>query len=461
MLYGATRALALEQPAWWGGVVELDPADGRDLHRFARLLVGVPRHDHLKIRGTRVFARYLEVRPAASRRIGSASAGGGTVLLHVRAGTDLTPYLLLSPVLRARRLVVLCEQPPRLPVEWAGAPLPETLIVDCADRRALAEVLGRLQAEQSITGFIQARPEWTAGRLEEPTSAARVAAARREMHALENFHGLLAGQPLAFFLILGSLSSLLGGTGFAHQAMVDGFALWLHGERRRAGLPCQLLLGLQTEAELEGLHEVRQRLLGSGLQPLKEERLVRALETLLEEPDGCVGLADGVDWAQLKPLYQNELPWPLLDRLGQPSATVPERAAGFARMPEHLRRRALAALVAEQVAAVFGYPDADAIERGKGFTEMGMSSVMSLDFRSRLGRALGLQLPATFAFEYCSIDAATDYLALHLQAGPAPVSTEPPARPAQEPGERREISALSRSELIDALEEELRDIENY
>ncbi|MDF5936935.1 hypothetical protein P4126_30900 [Pseudomonas aeruginosa] len=110
--------------------------------------------------------------------------------------------------------------------------------------------------------------------------------------------------------------------------MVDGFALWLHGERRRAGLPCQLLLGLQTEAELDGLHEVRQRLLGSGLQPLKEERLVRALETLLEEPDGCVGLADGVDWAQLKPLYQNELPWPLLDRLGQPSATVPERAAG-------------------------------------------------------------------------------------------------------------------------------------
>ncbi|MCO2327743.1 KR domain-containing protein, partial [Pseudomonas aeruginosa] len=459
--YGATRALALEQPAWWGGVVELDPADGRGLHRFARLLVGVPRHDHLKIRGTRVFARYLEVRPAASRRIGSASAGGGTVLLHVRAGTDLTPYLLLSPVRRARRLVVLCEQPPRLPVEWAGAPLPETLIVDCADRRALAEVLGRLQAEQSITGFIQARPEWTAGRLEEPTSATRVAAARREMHALENFHGLLAGQPLAFFLILGSLSSLLGGAGFAHQAMVDGFALWLHGERRRAGLPCQLLLGLQTEAELDGLHEVRQRLLGSGLQPLKEERFVRALETLLEEPDGCVGLADGVDWAQLKPLYQNELPWPLLDRLGQPSATVPERAAGFARMPEHLRRRALAALVAEQVAAVFGYPDADAIERSKGFTEMGMSSVMSLDFRSRLGRALGLQLPATFAFEYCSIDAVTDYLALHLQAGPAPVSTEPPARPAQEPGERREISALSRSELIDALEEELRDIENY
>ncbi|WP_244226366.1 type I polyketide synthase [Pseudomonas aeruginosa] len=461
ILYGATRALALEQPAWWGGVVELDPADGRGLHRFARLLVGVPRHDHLKIRGTRVFARYLEVRPAASRRIGSASAGGGTVLLHVRAGTDLTPYLLLSPVRRARRLVVLCEQPPRLPVEWAGAPLPETLIVDCADRRALAEVLGRLQAEQPITGFIQARPEWTAGRLEEPTSATQVAAARREMHALENFHGLLAGQPLAFFLILGSLSSLLGGAGFAHQAMVDGFALWLHGERRRAGLPCQLLLGLQTEAELDGLHEVRQRLLGSGLQPLKEERLVRALETLLEEPDGCVGLADGVDWAQLKPLYQNELPWPLLDRLGQPSATVPERAAGFARMPEHLRRRALAALVAEQVAAVFGYPDADAIERSKGFTEMGMSSVMSLDFRSRLGRALGLQLPATFAFEYCSIDAVTDYLALHLQAGPAPVSTEPPARPAQEPGERREISALSRSELIDALEEELRDIENY
>ncbi|HCR1237141.1 TPA: hypothetical protein ONA09_005245, partial [Pseudomonas aeruginosa] len=106
-------------------------------------------------------------------------------MLHVRAGTDLTPYLLLSPVRRARRLVVLCEQPPRLPVEWAGAPLPETLIVDCADRRALAEVLGRLQAEQSITGFIQARPEWTAGRLEEPTSATRVAAARREMHALE------------------------------------------------------------------------------------------------------------------------------------------------------------------------------------------------------------------------------------------------------------------------------------
>ncbi|MGA4816909.1 acyl carrier protein [Pseudomonas aeruginosa] len=57
---------------------------------------------------------------------------------------------------------------------------------------------------------------------------------------------------------------------------------------------------------------------------------------------------------------------------------------------------------------------------------------MSLDFRSRLGRALGLQLPATFAFEYCSIDAVTDYLSpCTCRPGPHPCPPSP-RRPAQE-----------------------------
>ncbi|MGA4816910.1 hypothetical protein ACPA9J_27365 [Pseudomonas aeruginosa] len=197
-------------------------------------------------------------------------------------------------------------RPDALPAALAGTPGAARLVVLCEAATETARGVGRRATAGDIDCRLRgpSRPgrgpgapaggavdhwfhpgtagmdRWSVGRAD---IRHWVAAARREMHALENFHGLLAGQPLAFFLILGSLSSLLGG-GFRPP----GDGRWLRpvasGERRRAELPCQLLLGLQTRPELDGLHEVRQRLLGGGLQPLKEEQFVRALETLLEGP---------------------------------------------------------------------------------------------------------------------------------------------------------------------------------
>ena len=91
---------------------------------------------------------------------------------------------------------------------------------------------------------------------------------------------------------------------------------------------------------------------------------------------------------------------------------------------------------------------------------MGMSSVMSLDLRSRLGRALSIDLPSTFGFEYTSIEQVTDYLMGQLLAPETrePVAAPEPVSPASR---HQDLHELSRAELIGALEDELRDIANY
>ncbi|RBL66329.1 hypothetical protein C3E98_038140, partial [Pseudomonas sp. MWU13-2625] len=174
-----------------------------------------------------------------------------------------------------------------------------------------------------------------------------------------------------------------------------------HAQRRRQGLNCQLLHLTQSEQELEQDAAARTAMQGSGLQPLQRSQIVQAIARVLGGQGQC-GLLN-VDWQQLKGLYLSVLPWPLLEHLGAADSAVDERVAELIGLPPRQQRWAMRALVWEVVGQVFGVAGGLELDGRKGFFDMGMSSVMSLDLRSRLGRALSIDLPSTFGFEYTSI----------------------------------------------------------
>merc|ERR1739838_1260464 len=77
-------------------------------------------------------------------------------------------------------------------------------------------------------------------------------------------------------------------------------------------------------------------------------------------------------------------------------------------VPAKQQKSVLIAAIQEEVAAALA---TDKIPQPQtGFFEMGMDSLMALEFRNRLQISLGTSLPSTLTFEYPNIEAIADYL---------------------------------------------------
>ena len=89
-------------------------------------------------------------------------------------------------------------------------------------------------------------------------------------------------------------------------------------------------------------------------------------------------------------------------------------------------------VVQHVVAAVFG-DEATLPDPHVPFFDAGMDSLMAVELRRRLERALGLSLPATVSFDYPTVARMTDYLLGALGLEPAPPADAAPAHAADEP----------------------------
>ncbi|AZC18109.1 type I polyketide synthase [Pseudomonas sp. CMR5c] len=452
---GAAHIFAMEHPAWWGGLVSLDGRDRRSYASLCQLLRGQPSHDHLAIEGVRIRAQYLVEEPAAAVRPLDPPPLAGTVLVHACPGSDLEPVLKALARRGAARALLLSHAPEQ--VRWPQpAPLPlSTAMLPQEAGLALAQLLGSLRAQGAIAGFVHLGTDWRTVALARAEFGSQAQALARQLEVLQQIHQAL-DDPRAFFLIMGSVTSLLGGAGFAACAVADAYAAWIHDQRLRQGLACQMLQVTQSERELEHDSNARAALQASGLQPLSQVQIEQGILRLLEGGHGQYGLLN-VEWPQLKRLYQSILPWPLLEHMGMQDIEQDSRLDEFAGMPPARQKRAMQALVCEVIGQVFGLTDGRDLDVRKGFFDMGMSSVMSLDLRARLNRALGIDLPSTFGFEYTSIEQVTNYLMDQLLES-APVVA---AESAAQAGQQQDLNQLSRAQLIGALEDELRDLANY
>jgi acyl carrier protein len=128
--------------------------------------------------------------------------------------------------------------------------------------------------------------------------------------------------------------------------------------------------------------------------------------------------------------------------------------------PPQTRRAFLVTYMREQASKVLGLDPALALDPQQPLHELGLDSLMAIELRNALNKAVGRSLPATLLFNYPTIEGLATYLAqevFHLSEDAAPArSRSPDDAPDQL---LTDIQHLSADEVEALLAEELAAVE--
>ncbi|WFE35244.1 type I polyketide synthase [Micromonospora sp. WMMD975] len=266
-----------------------------------------------------------------------------------------------------------------------------------------------------------------------------------------HLHHLTRTHHLTAFITYSSIAGTLGNPGQANYAAANTYLDALATHRHTHGLPAtSLAWGLWAGGDGMGggLAEAdAQRMRRSGLLPMTPEEALALFDAALADPAPTLVPAR-LDPAALRRLAGSPDVPPLLRGLVRPA---PRRAvaSGTSRGGSALALRlagpdrlgALLGLVREHVAAVAGYPAADAVDPDRTFQDLGFDSLTAVELRNRLTADTELRLPATMIFDYPTPQALAAYLLTHI--APAATATATPAPSAVVPGEPIAIVAMA------------------
>ena len=108
------------------------------------------------------------------------------------------------------------------------------------------------------------------------------------------------------------------------------------------------------------------------------------------------------------------------------------------------------------IARVLGVRNPESIDPDKGFFEMGLDSLMSIDLKTRLEIGVGHSLPSTLVFNYPSISALAEYLGKDMLGHEHETESRSESTPDRAPEVVAETTAdMSEEELAELLQQKL------
>jgi acyl transferase domain-containing protein len=429
-LWGLGKTLALEHPENWGGLVDLDddgPYSGAAA--LADEICSRSTEDHVAFRaGRRLVARVERAPPTI--------AGGSTPLrvdatYLVTGGLGSLGLAIAKALVAegARSLVLLGRsgassgeaQQAIEALEETGAAI-KVVAIDVRDREELARLLKEIKAAMPpLRGVIHAAGAPDYGPIKRLTLAALDAALGPKMEGALAVRQAVEGTPLDFFACLSSMVASWGAVNQGAYAAANHFLdmLAFHDAGRRA---VTISLGPLRGGMLpEGLAKRTERM---GLRTYSMDRAASLLIGLLE-PCGRQIVAAEVDWSRFKPLLETYRRRALLDRMERSPASSSAVETHASRLKERLsaapakqRQRILVEEVTREAARVLGIHPHAWPDLRRGFFDLGMNSLTSLELRRRLEKAVGSRLSATVVFDHPNVEALAAFLGRSLPDDP-------------------------------------------
>ncbi|WP_423395908.1 amino acid adenylation domain-containing protein [Burkholderia sp. LMG 21824] len=431
-LSGLARGAMIEHPEWFGTAIDLDPAAPADeTQALLQEMLGESREEQVALRhGARHVARLsplaqadtaaLPVDPDAAYLITGgfgalglhtarwlAARGARTLILVGRQGAASDASRQAIAELRERNVALRCER------------------LDIADPAAVAAFFAALRRDGvplrgivHAAGIVGYKPILQVEREELDAVLQPKVAGAWLLHQQSGHF------PLDFFILFSSIASAWGSREQAHYSAANRFLDALAHHRRGLGLPA---LSVNWGPWAEGgmtFPEAEALLRRVGIRSLAADRALDALDRLPAVPQ--VAVVD-IDLALFQGSYEARGPKPFLDRvrIAQSAPAAPAMPALSAASPRE-RKRLLADSIDRAVAQVLGY-GAGTLDRDLGFFEMGMDSLMALDVRTHLEKALGIPLSVALLFDHPTVNALADFLA-EQSSGTAPDAHAAPAQ---------------------------------
>ncbi|WP_202819176.1 type I polyketide synthase [Actinosynnema sp. ALI-1.44] len=438
-VWGLGRAVGLEHPDRWGGLVDLPPvvdAEG------AALLAGIladGKEDQVAVRSSGVFLRRL-VRAEARRAEADRWSPRGTVLLTGGTGSIgvcIGPWLAEH---ETQRVVLTSRSGPSAPgvselaasVAGAGTGV-EVVSCDLGVREQVAGMVDWIESSgPGLSTVLHSANTPFLARVEDTTREGLAAALGAKAAGALYLDEATADLALDEFVMFSSISATWGsndhGAYAAGNSYLDAFA----EDRRARGLPgTSIAWGVWNTRDWDAVDAAMDqapgrvtphRLLRQGMNFLDTRRALTALGEILSDDETFIALAD-VEWDKFAPVFSAARPRPLLETIPEaqeetaPQSTDDKRgefAAQLAGLSAPERRRTVIELVRSHAAAVLGHDSHDEIVATRAFRELGFDSLTAVELRNRLTNAVGVRLPATLVFDHPNPEAMGEFLLAEL-----------------------------------------------
>ncbi len=292
-------------------------------------------------------------------------------------------------------------------------------LADVTDAEAMDAMLERIDGGlPPLGGVIHSVGVLSDAALENQTWASFEQVLRPKIIGAWHLHRATMDRDLDFFILFSSRVGVMGNPGQANHAAANAFLDQLAGHRRALGLPGQAIAwGAWSEIgeAAEQRERIERRRAALGGRWFTPEQGIKALERLVRQ-DSTTSVVMSVDWSVFEEAVRERPPL-LEELLSSDGGDTDDTAASSGDVLAQLRGatapttlEALVSFLQKEVQAVLRMPAPPTPT--VGFFDLGMDSLMSVELRNRLNRALsGLcTVSNTAVFDYPNVNALASHL---------------------------------------------------
>jgi amino acid adenylation domain-containing protein len=423
-LWGLGKVIALEHPEFNTVLVDLEPDTKPDEQAKALLneIESANREEQVAFRQqNRYVARLVRrsaeniQKPVAFREESSYLITGGLGGLGLKVAKWMVEHGARHLILVGRSGTHPTVDNQLKALEIAGASV--TIIkADISDTEQVTQLFTEIkQSLPPLRGIIHAAGVVESGSVWQQDWEHFAQVMAPKVRGTWLLHTLTKELSLDFFVCFSSLASLLGVHGLGSYAAANAFMDALAHYRQSLKLSA-LSVNWTSWSEVGMAAKLytdhQNRLTEWGLVPIAPAEGLSLLAQLLQQDIAPVGVIP-INWTQW--LQQFPKPPAFCNKVVTPStATIShENPIAFIEKltttsPQE-RRELLVTHIRTQVAKVLGLPPQQ-IALNQNLMDLGLDSLMAIDFRNWLKASLGYPLRSTLLFDYSTIEALVDYL---------------------------------------------------